>query len=115
MPDIGLVSHRYTIALMGNTQKLMIRTWLSELARFSKETPYSWHPNIWYRMKVRVDNSVKAALIRAKVWRRDTPEPAKWSIEAEDSIPHRHGAPGIYGYSSADILYDNISVRPAAN
>jgi len=108
MPDIGLVSHRYTIALMGNTQKLMVRTWLSELARFSKEVRYRWGPNIWYHMKVRVDNKAESATIRAKVWERDEPEPAQWNIEAEDLIPHRQGAPGIYGYSSADIFYDNI-------
>ena len=115
MPDIGLVSHRYTIALMGNTQKLMIRTWLSELERFSKIVRFRWDPDIWYRMKVQVDEKGDAAVIRAKVWKRDEAEPAEWSIEAEDAIPHRHGAPGIYGYSSADILYDNISVRPAGD
>jgi outer membrane protein assembly factor BamB len=108
MPDIGLVSHRYTIALMGNAQKLMVRTWLSELARFSKEVRYRWDPNIWYRMKVRVDSKTEAASIRAKVWKRDELEPIQWTIEAKDLIPHRQGAPGIYGYSSADIFYDNI-------
>ena len=86
----------------------MVRTWLSELARFSKEVRYRWGPNIWYHMKVRVDNKAESATIRAKVWERDDPEPAQWNIEAEDLIPHRQGAPGIYGYSSADIFYDNI-------
>ena len=113
MPDVGLVSHRYTIALMGNTQRLMIRTWLSELERFSKTISFRWDPDVWYRMKVRVDEKGAAALVRAKVWKRDEPEPASWSIEAEDALPHRNGAPGIYGYSSAGILYDNISVKPA--
>ena len=112
MPDVGLVSHRYTVALMGNTQRLMVRTWLSELKRFSNEVKFRWDPDIWYRMKVRVDPRGEKTLIQAKVWKRDEPEPAEWSIEAQDAIPHRHGAPGIYGYSSADILYDNLSVSP---
>jgi len=112
MPDIGLVSHRYTIALMGNTQRLMIRTWLSEMKRFSKEVKFRWDPDIWYHMKVRVDPSAEKTMIQAKVWKKGEQEPAEWSIEAEDSIPHRHGAPGIYGYASADILYDNLSVSP---
>ena len=112
MPDIGLVSHRYTIALMGNTQRLMVRTWLSEMQRFSKEVKFSWDPGIWYHMKVRVDPAGETTLIQAKVWKKGEPEPAEWSIEAEDTLPHRNGAPGIYGYSSADILYDNLSVSP---
>ena len=112
MPDVGLVSHRYTVALMGNTQRLMVRTWLSELQRFSKEVKFRWDPDIWYRMKVRVDPGRDKTLIQAKVWKRDEPEPAEWSIEAEDAIPHQRGAPGIYGYASADILYDNLSVSP---
>ena len=112
MPDIGLVSHRYTVALMGNTQRLMVRTWLSEMQRFSKEVKFGWDPGIWYHMKVRVDPAGEKTLIQAKVWKKGEPEPAEWSLEAEDTLPHRNGAPGIYGYSSADILYDNLSVSP---
>ncbi len=112
MPDIGLVSHRYTVAMMGNTQRLMVRTWLSEMQRFSKEVKFQWDPGIWYHMKVRVDPAGEKTLIQAKVWKKGEPEPAEWSIEAEDALPHRQGAPGIYGYSSADILYDNLSVSP---
>ncbi len=112
MPDIGLVSHRYTVALMGNTQRLMIRTWLSELKRFSKEVKFRWDPDVWYHMKVRVDPSGEKTMVQAKVWKKGEAEPAEWSIEAEDTIPHSHGAPGIYGYASADILYDNFSVSP---
>lgn len=113
MADMGLVSHRYTLALMGNAQSLMIRTWLSELERFSKEVPFDWDPDRWYRMKLRVEvGPGSSTTVRGKVWPREIDEPAEWSIEASDPIGHAHGSPGIYGYSSADIYYDNLRVTP---
>ncbi len=113
MADMGLVSHRYTLALMGNAQTLMVRTWMSELERFSKEVPFEWDPDVWYRMKLRVEPAGDGSTeILGKVWPRDEEEPAAWSIKVVDSIGHDHGSPGIYGYSSADIYYDNLRVTP---
>ncbi|MDE0627189.1 MAG: PQQ-binding-like beta-propeller repeat protein [Bryobacterales bacterium] len=113
LADMGLVSHRYTLALMGNAQSLMVRTWLSELERFSKEVPFEWDPEIWYHVKLRVEPDADGSTsIRGKVWPRGQDEPAEWSIEAVDAIGHDHGAPAIYGYSSADIHYDNVKVTP---
>ena len=113
MPDMGLVSHRYTLDLMGNSQQLMLRTWMSELNRFAKIVPYEWEPNIWYRMKFEVNVAIDGskATLRGKVWERGESEPAAWTIEATDTLPHVNGSPGIYGYSSTDIYYDNVSVR----
>lgn len=114
LADMGLVSHRYTLALMGNAQSLMVRTWLSELERFSKEVPFDWDPDRWYRVKLRVEaGDGDATTIRGKVWPRDSEEPAEWSIEAVDPLGHDSGSPGIYGYSSADIYYDNLQVTPS--
>ena len=111
--DMGLVSHRYTLALMGNAQTLMIRTWLSELERFSKEIPLEWDPDVWYLVKLRVEpRDDGSTSIRGKVWPKGEDEPMKWTIEAVDGIGHDHGSPGIYGYSSADIYYDNLKVTP---
>lgn len=116
MADMGLVSHRYTFAMMGNAQSLMLRTWMSELERFSREIPFDWDPDRWYRMKLRVTPQANgSAAVRGKVWPREAPEPAEWTIEATDPIGHAHGSPGIYGYSSADIYYDNLSVTPAGS
>ncbi len=113
MADMGLISHRYTLALMGNAQTLMIRTWMSELGRFSKEIQLEWDPDIWYRVKLRVEpGSDGSTAIRGKVWPRDEEEPAAWTIEAVDDIGHANGSPGIYGYASADIYYDNLKVTP---
>ncbi len=113
MADIGIVSHRYTLALMGNAQTLMIRTWLSELERFSKEIDFEWDPDVWYQIKLRVEPSEDGTTtVRGKVWEKGKPEPEAWTIEATDPIGHTHGSPGIYGYSSADIYYDNLKVTP---
>ncbi len=113
MADVGVVSHRYTLALMGNAQTLMIRTWLSEMERFSKEIDFSWDPDVWYRIKLRVDPAADGSTaVRGKVWEKGKPEPEAWTIEAVDPIGHSQGSPGIYGYSSADIYYDNLKVTP---
>ena len=111
--DMGLVSHRYTLAMMGNAQTLMIRTWLSELDRFSKEIPLEWDPDVWYRIKLRVEpRDDGSTSIRGRVWPKGEDEPVEWTIEAVDAIGHAHGSPGIYGYSSADVYYDNLRVTP---
>jgi outer membrane protein assembly factor BamB len=115
MPDMGLVSYRYTLDLMGNSQQLMLRTWTSELSRFSKVVPYQWDPAVWYHMKLQVsvaDNG--KAVLRGKVWKKADPEPAEWTIEAEDALAHKNGSPGIYGYSVTDIFYDNVKVSPTS-
>ena len=75
-----------------------------------QRTPFAWNMNTWYTVKLRVDLEAERAVIRAKVWPRDTPEPAEWTLEAVDPFPIRHGAPGLYGYSPVDIYYDNYKV-----
>lgn len=114
LPDMGLIGQRYILALMGNRQKLQIRSWLSELGHFSKTIDYRVDPHVWYRMKLQVEilSDGVSGMIRGKVWRRDDPEPEKWSIEVLDPIAHRQGSAGIYGYSAAEIYYDNVSVNP---
>lgn len=115
LPDAGLISHRYTIAAMGNSQELMMRTWMSEFDRFSAVKKLTIDPDIWYTLKFRVEPSTEGGPTKlfGKLWPRDEPEPAEWTLEAEDPIGHSHGSPGLYGYSSADIYYDNLKVTPA--
>lgn len=113
MPDIGLVSHRYTFALMGNRQELMVRSWLSELERFSEVIKYRWDPEVWYHLKFHVEPMGTATKLQGKVWKKGEPEPAEWTIEAVDELGHQEGSPGLYGFSVADVYIDNISVdRP---
>jgi outer membrane protein assembly factor BamB len=110
-PDLGLVNSGYHMDLMGNHQKIQIRGWESDL-RLEKSVPFPWDADVWYTMKFRVDQQGDKALLRGKVWRRGEPEPTEWTITAEDPQPVRQGSPGIYGYSAAEIYYDNLQVIP---
>jgi hypothetical protein len=115
LPDLGLVSHRYTLDLQGNKQQLMIRTWASEPDRFSKVVKFKFDPDIWYSMKMHVEPTTEGGPTKVfgKIWKRGEPEPTAWTIEAEDPIGHSHGSPGIYGFALADIRFDNLKVTPA--
>ena len=108
-PDMGLIAHRYTLDLMGNHQWLQIRSWASDL-RMAKQIPYEWQTDEWYRMKMAVQVEDEKAVVKGKVWKRDEQEPREWTLTAEDPLPNRHGSPGIYGYSAAEIYYDNLIV-----
>ena len=114
LPDAGLISHRYTLDAMGNKQTLTMRTWMSEFERFSAEKSVTIDPDVWYTLKFRVEPSTEGGPTKlfGKLWPRDQPEPEAWTLEAVDPIGHSHGSPGIYGYSSADIFYDNLKVTP---
>jgi outer membrane protein assembly factor BamB len=109
LADVGLINSGYTLDLMGNHQRLEIRSWASAL-RMVQRSDFAWQPDIWYRMKMRVDIQNNQALIRGKVWPKGEPEPAEWQITAEDPLPIRQGSPGLYGYSPTPIYFDNIEV-----
>ena len=108
-PDMGLVANRYTLDMMGNHQRLQIRSWASDL-RMAKTIDFEWEPEVWYTVRMTVDVEADRAVVRGKVWRRGEGEPGDWTIEAEDPLPNRSGSPGLYGYSAAEIYYDNVRV-----
>ena len=95
---------------MGNHQQLQVRSWASDL-RMAASVPFEWESGVWYTMKMRVDLESEGAVVRGKVWRREAPEPAAWTIEAPDPLPNRQGAPGLYGHSAAEIYYDDVVLR----
>jgi uncharacterized protein (DUF1697 family) len=107
--DMGLIANGYTLDLMGNHQRIQIRTWPSE-ERIASEVPFEWEVDRWYHMRLRVDVDEKQALVRGKVWPSDDEEPAEWTITVEDPYPIQSGSPGLVGYSPADAFYDNIKV-----
>ena len=109
VPDMGLIANRYGVALMGLRQEIQVHSWVSEL-RMATSVPFSWEPNVWYTMKVRVDIEDGAAVVRGKVWPKAALEPESWTIEARDPLPNLRGTPGIFGQSYAEIFYDNIKV-----
>jgi len=108
--DFGLINQRYAMVLFGNGQKLELHPWQAA-DEMTVRVPFKWEPDTWYRMKLRVDNQPDGkALVRGKVWRTDEAEPAAWTIEKIDTIPHLHGSPGIYADGISDVYFDNLKV-----
>ena len=110
MPDLGLINAGYTLDLLGNHQRLQVRSWASELA-FSRQIDFPWQPDVWYRMKLRVEPSAAGPRVRGKVWVKSEPEPPAWTIEYEDPSGITSGAPGIHADSSTELFFDNVQVR----
>ena len=109
LPDMGLIANRYTLEMQGNHQRLQVLSWRSDL-RMAKWVKFKWEPNVWYTMKMTVEIVDDTAHVKGKVWVRGEPEPEEWTITVEDPLPNREGSPGIYGYSPAEIYYDNLKV-----
>jgi outer membrane protein assembly factor BamB len=111
LPDVGLIAQRYTLDLMGDHQELQIRSWTSQLDRFSKKVPFQWEANTWYTLKLRAAVENGKAVLKGKVWKRGDAEPAGWTIEAVDETPNLTGSPGLFGNASvSEVLIDNVSV-----
>jgi len=117
--DTGLINSRYTLVLLGQHQRLQINVWPAAIpgekdpnGSLSKSLPFKWEPNVWYRMKLRVEQQTGKAVIRGKVWKATDAEPADWSIEVEDTQPNLNGSPGIFAVSfdANSVYHDNINV-----
>jgi hypothetical protein len=107
-PDVGVIAGRYTLDLMGKHDKIQLRDW-AEL-RAVENVEFPMQPDVWYTVKLRVEPQGDHALVRGKVWPRGEKEPEAWTISLDDPVPNRSGSAGLYGYSAADIFYDNLSV-----
>jgi outer membrane protein assembly factor BamB len=111
LPDAGVIAQRYTFDLMGAKQQVQIRSWTSQLSRFSKSVPFAWEPNVWYTLKFRAATDGDKALLKGKVWKRGEAEPKAWTIEAVDEAPNLVGSPGLFGNASvSEVFIDNVSV-----
>lgn len=113
-PDIGLIAQRYTLDMMGASQQIQIRFWTPLLEKgMSKSVPFKWEPNQWYTMKFQAENAGDDAILRGKVWARDSTEPSEWTIEHRYPAPSRAGSPGLFGNAQfAEIFLDNVKVTP---
>jgi outer membrane protein assembly factor BamB len=110
--DIGVINQRYALVLFGNGQKLELHPWQAA-DEMTVRVPFAWEKDTWYRMKLRVDNRPDGtSQVRGKVWPTGQTEPAAWTIEKIDKIPHREGSPGVYGDGIAEVYFDNVSVYP---
>jgi hypothetical protein len=110
MGDGGVIAQRYALVLFGNSQKLELHPWQANPAR-TVEKPFAWKAETWYRVKLRVENKPDGTTaVRGKAWPAAEAEPAAWTIEHVDTMPHRQGAAGIYADASAEIFFDNVKV-----
>jgi len=111
MSEVGLINQRYIIALKGTSQQLEV---FSNYDRLKVNVPFEWEPNVWYRLKTRVDVAPDGTgVIRAKAWKRGDSEPSNWTIEVPHQNAHRHGSPGLYGFSPQNksrVYIDNVSL-----
>jgi outer membrane protein assembly factor BamB len=110
MSEVGLINQRYFIVLKGNEQKIEVN---SNLERLRVDEDFKWQPNIWYRLKARVDIAADGSgVVRAKAWKKGEPEPEKWSIEVPHKTAHQSGSPGLFGFSPQDmkVFIDNVTV-----
>jgi outer membrane protein assembly factor BamB len=108
--DVGLINERYGLVLFGNGQKLELHPWQAA-DEMTERVPFAWDADKWYRMKLRVDQLPDGnARVRGKVWPSADPEPAAWTIEKVDKIPHKMGSPGVYADGISEIYFDNVKV-----
>ncbi len=108
--DVGLINERYGLVLFGNGQKLELHPWQAA-DEMTVRVPFAWDADKWYRMKLRVDQLPDgSARVRGKVWPSADPEPAVWTIEKVDKIPHKMGSPGLYADGISEIYLDNVKV-----
>lgn len=111
--DVGLVNQRYLITLKGNDNKLEIT---SNYERLREQVDFPVKAGQWYRLKTRVDLDAKGtATVRAKAWEKSAAEPEAWTIEARQEDGHKHGSPGVFGFSPQSqkrVYLDNITVTP---
>ena len=108
--DVGLINERYGLVLFGNGQKLELHPWQAA-DEMTTRVEFKWDADRWYRMKLRVDHQKDGtARVRGKVWPADAAEPAAWTIEKVDRIPHVAGSPGVYADGISDVYFDNVKV-----
>jgi hypothetical protein len=112
MGDAGVVAQRYELAILGNSQKMELRSWQIEEKR-TVSKPFAWKADAWYRLKLRVENMPDGkVLARGKVWPAAEPEPAEWMVERIDPLGNRHGSAGIFADAPNEVYIANIKVTP---
>jgi hypothetical protein len=112
MSEVGIINQRYYIVLKGNEQKLEVN---SNLERLRMAADFKWQPNVWYRLKARVDiGPDHSGIVRAKAWKKGEAEPEAWTIEVPHKTAHQNGSPGLFGFSPQDmrVFIDNVTVNP---
>ena len=112
MSDVGLINQRYLVVIRANAREIEIS---SNLERIKKTEPFTFTPNEWYHLKVKVDVAKDGSgTVRAKAWKKAEAEPAAWTIEFAHKHAHENGSPGIFSLSPQEqrAWIDNIEVKP---
>lgn len=120
MGDMGISANRYSFFLQGEPRQLRVVSW-GGLLRIDRSDVMDWSNDVWYTLKMTVQQDGDAAMVRCKIWPRDEKEPDQWTFEVRDPCPNLNGAPGIYARVPAgsivsrtepgsEIYFDNISV-----
>jgi hypothetical protein len=110
MGDAGVIAQRYVLVLFGNSQRIELQPWQPATAR-TVSKPFTWKGDTWYRLKLRVENLPDGTTrVQGKAWPSTEAEPAAWTVEKIDKIPHRAGSPGIYADASNEVFFDNVKV-----
>ncbi len=112
MSNVGLVNQRYLFNMAANNRILEVT---STAERFTASVPFEAAANTWYHLKTRVDRDKtgEGGFVRAKLWPRGEPEPAKWTLEVRQENIHQHGAPAVYAFSPQSqkrVFIDNLSI-----
>ena len=114
MGVVGVVNQRYIIALDGNRRELTVH---SNHDRFRHAVPFVARAGVWMHLKTRVDvDDDGRGTIRAKAWPKGSAEPADWTLVAAHESAHRHGAPGLFGFSPQSmhrVYVDDIQMSPS--
>lgn len=113
LPNVGVIAQGYTLEVSGENKWLKLVSWIPHDKRAFTELPFQLEADVWYTLKLKAENSAGKALLRGKIWKRDAPEPADWTIELVDPAPITAGAPGLFGdATNAEVILDNVSVTP---
>jgi len=114
MGVVGVVNQRYIIALDGNRRELTVH---SNHDRFRHAVPFVARAGVWMHLKTRVDvDDDGRGTIRAKAWPKGSDEPTDWTLVATHESAHRHGAPGLFGFSPQSmhrVYVDDIQMSPS--
>ncbi|HSB10256.1 MAG TPA: PQQ-binding-like beta-propeller repeat protein [Blastocatellia bacterium] len=112
MGDAGVVAQRYELAIMGNSQKIELRSWQIEEKRTVRK-PFTWKADTWYRLKLQVENLPDGKVrARGKAWPAAETEPSEWTLERIDPHGNHQGSAGVFADAPSEIYIDNIKVTP---
>jgi outer membrane protein assembly factor BamB len=110
MSTVGVIAQRYRIVLKGNEQVLETT---SNEQLLHQSVAFHWLPNVWYRLKARVDAAPDGSgVVRGKAWKKGDAEPEAWTSEVPVAHANLNGCPGLFGFSPQNmrVYIDNIAV-----